>query len=186
MRNGTATASSMIRPPIVGVPALPWCPAGPSSRICWPNSFMRRYSMNLGPRNMHSVSEAMPAMRISPSMASGPSARRARRAAAPARDPPGGRPHSLETGRARPLHEHAVALPRQLLEHRAGLLRTARRVALAAAEAARDRQRGLSDRDHHVDPEPVGELADLVVETLGFGPQLSHRAQHGETPFGGG
>ena len=38
----TAIAMKIARPPIVGVPALPWCPAGPSSRICWPNSFRRR------------------------------------------------------------------------------------------------------------------------------------------------
>ena len=42
IRNGTQTARKTARPPIVGVPALPWCPAGPSSRMCWPNSFRRR------------------------------------------------------------------------------------------------------------------------------------------------
>ena len=39
IRNGTQTARKIASPPIVGVPALPWWPAGPSSRMCWPNSF---------------------------------------------------------------------------------------------------------------------------------------------------
>jgi hypothetical protein len=68
IRNGTQTARKMARPPMVGVPALPWCPAGPSSRMCWPNSFTRRYSMNRGPRNMQMSREAMPPMRTSPSI----------------------------------------------------------------------------------------------------------------------
>ena len=48
-RYGTEIATKMISPPIVGVPALAWWPSGPSSRICWPNSRSRRYSMNFGP-----------------------------------------------------------------------------------------------------------------------------------------
>src|SRR4051812_47299105 len=116
----------MMRPPIVGVPALPWWPAGPSSRMCWPNSFSLRYSMNLGPRNMQRSSEAMPAMRISPSMS--------------------GREYPLETGRARPLHEDAVAGPGQLLQHRAGLLGGGDGVFLAV-EAGRDGQRRLAHGD---------------------------------------
>jgi len=56
----------MISPPIVGVPALPMWPAGPSSRICWPNSFIRRYSMNFGPRKRQMNIAAMPAIRTSP------------------------------------------------------------------------------------------------------------------------
>ncbi len=68
IRNGTHTARKIASPPIVGVPALPWCPAGPSSRMCWPNSFRRRYSMKRGPRNMQMSREAMPPMRTSPSM----------------------------------------------------------------------------------------------------------------------
>src|SRR3954452_23241183 len=130
IRYGTATDTIMIRPPIVGVPALPWWPAGPSSRICWPNSLSRRYSMNFGPRNMQRSSEAMPAMRISPSMSA--------------------REYPLEPRGARPLHEHPVARLRQLLEHRAGLLRAGHGV-LLALEAAGDRQRGLADRDQQVD-----------------------------------
>src|SRR3954451_15443517 len=100
----------MIRPPIVGVPALPGCPAGPSSRICCPNSFSRRYSMNFGPRNMHKSSDAMPAMRISPSTAG---------------------EHPLEPRRAGPLDEDPVARLRELLEHRPGLFGRRDRVLLA-------------------------------------------------------
>src|SRR3954471_9512510 len=116
MRNGTDIDSTMIRPPIVGVPALPACPAGPSSRICWPNSFSRRYSMNFGPRNMQSSSEAMPAMRMAPSMSAGE--------------------YPLEPRRSRPLDQHAVARLGQLLEHGAGLLGGGDGV-LVAVEAAR-------------------------------------------------
>ena len=68
IRNGTSTASSSTRPPIVGVPALPAWPAGPSSRMCWPNSLTRRNSMNRGPRNMQMSREPTPPIRISPSM----------------------------------------------------------------------------------------------------------------------
>src|SRR3954471_21516122 len=56
----------MIRPPIVGVPALAVCSCGPSSRMCWPNSLTRRNSMNLGPRKMQISIAAMPAISTSP------------------------------------------------------------------------------------------------------------------------
>src|SRR3954454_16544126 len=56
----------MIRPPIVGVPALAWCSCGPSSRMFWPNSLTRRYSMNLGPRKMQISIAAIPAISTSP------------------------------------------------------------------------------------------------------------------------
>ena len=67
-RYGIAIAVKMISPPIVGVPAFSWCSSGPSSRMCWPNSFRRRYSMNFGPRKMQISIAAMPAIRISPSI----------------------------------------------------------------------------------------------------------------------
>ena len=35
---GSPIAVKITRPPIVGVPAFRWCSAGPSSRMCWPNS----------------------------------------------------------------------------------------------------------------------------------------------------
>ena len=53
-------------PPIVGVPALMWCPSGPSSRICWPNSRSRRNSMNFGLRKMQISSAAVPPIRMRP------------------------------------------------------------------------------------------------------------------------
>ena len=68
IRNGTHTARKTAMPPIVGVPALPACAAGPSSRMCWPNSLSRRYSMKRGPRNMQMSREAEPPMTISPSI----------------------------------------------------------------------------------------------------------------------
>src|SRR3954463_6047634 len=122
----------MIRPPIVGVPAWPWWPAVPSSRICWPNSFSRRYSMNFGPRNMQSRSEAMPAMRIAPSMSAGE--------------------YPLEPRRSRPLDQDAVAGLGQLLQHCAGLLGGGDGM-LVAVEAGRDRERRLADCYQHVDPQ---------------------------------
>src|SRR5437588_11567372 len=97
----------MIRPPIVGVPALPWCPAGPSSRICCPNSFARRNSMNFGPRNMHRRSEAMPAIRMAPS--TGCLAPRSRFG-------PDWVDDALETGGARALNENAVTRLGELVE----------------------------------------------------------------------
>src|SRR3954471_5728947 len=65
-RNGTAIAVKMMMPPIVGVPALAWWPSGPSSRMFWPNSRSRRNVMNFGDRKMQISSEAVPAIRTSP------------------------------------------------------------------------------------------------------------------------
>ena len=56
----------MMIPPIVGVPALEWWPSGPSSRMFWPNSRSRRNEMNFGDRKMQMSSEAVPAIRTSP------------------------------------------------------------------------------------------------------------------------
>ena len=36
---------------MVGVPALTWCWAGPTSRIDWPIDSRRRVAMNQGPRS---------------------------------------------------------------------------------------------------------------------------------------
>src|SRR5690349_18399958 len=85
----------MISPPIVGVPALAWCSCGPSSRMCWPNSFTRRYSMNFGPRNMQISIAAMPAIRTSPI----PRLQQLAQLLG----------HRLEAGRARPLDQDRVA-----------------------------------------------------------------------------
>ena len=40
IRYGIPIAVKITRPPIVGVPAFVWCSAGPSSRMCWPNSLV--------------------------------------------------------------------------------------------------------------------------------------------------
>ena len=53
-------------PPIVGVPAFSWWPAGPSGRMFWPNSRSRRNSMNFGERKTQMSSEAVPAMSTCP------------------------------------------------------------------------------------------------------------------------
>src|SRR3984885_10507873 len=87
----------MITPPIVGVPALAWCSCGPSSRMCWPNSRTRRYSMNLGPRKMQISIAAIPAISTSP--ISGRPSDQLRQL--------GG--DGLEAGRARALDEDGVA-----------------------------------------------------------------------------
>ncbi len=60
------TASKMMMPPIVGVPAFCRCASGPSSRMCWPNSRLRRNSMNFGLRNMQISSAPVPPKRIRP------------------------------------------------------------------------------------------------------------------------
>src|SRR6478736_5361199 len=93
----------MIRPPIVGVPALAWCSCGPSSRMCWPNSLTRRYSMNLGPRKMQISIAAMPAIRTSPMIG------RVRGALRGIQQLPERLGHGLETGRARALDQDRVA-----------------------------------------------------------------------------
>ena len=65
-RYGIEIARKRISPPIVGVPAFAWCSCGPSSRICWPNSLTRRYSMNFGPRKIVISIAAIPAISTSP------------------------------------------------------------------------------------------------------------------------
>ena len=48
-RNAIVAARMISRPPIVGVPCFARCVCGPSSRMCCPNSFLRRNPMNVGP-----------------------------------------------------------------------------------------------------------------------------------------
>src|SRR5215204_2677376 len=164
IRKGTQTASITTRPPIVGVPALPWCPAGPSSRICWPNSFTPRNSMKRGPRNMQMSREAMPPMRTSPSMLL--------------------RQHPLEADRARALDEHSVPGPGQLLQERPRLLGGRHGMDLAV-EVARVVECAVTHRDEHVDPDVRGMRADLAVIAPGFGAELGHRPEHGNPALGG-
>src|SRR5262245_26920258 len=62
-RNGITPEITISRPPIVGVPCFRWCSAGSSARMCWPNSFRRRNSMNFGPARMEIAIARMPAAR---------------------------------------------------------------------------------------------------------------------------
>src|SRR3954462_4757371 len=100
-RNGTAMAVKMMIPPIVGVPALAWWPSGPSSRMFWPNSRSRRNVMNFGDRKMQISSEAVPAIRTSPTGQ--------------------GLRDGLQADPARRLHEHDVARADDLRCDRGGL-----------------------------------------------------------------
>src|SRR5919112_1559767 len=110
-RNGTEIAVKMMIPPIVGVPALTWCPSGPSSRMFCPNSRARRNAMNLGDRKTQISSEAVPAIRTSPT--------RQR-----LRDP-------LEADPARRLDEHDVSRADQVGDERRGRVGIRRLVGLA-------------------------------------------------------
>src|SRR3954451_21296827 len=96
----------MMIPPIVGVPALEWC-SGPSSRMNWPNSRSRRNSMNFGERKMQMSSEAVPAIKTSPTRGR---LRRDQRLG-----------HRLERDAARALDQHHVARPDDLARGRGGL-----------------------------------------------------------------
>jgi hypothetical protein len=46
---GSTVASRMMMPPIVGVPRLPWCVAGPSARMICPTLCARSFAMMVGP-----------------------------------------------------------------------------------------------------------------------------------------
>src|SRR3954451_11941863 len=99
-RNGTAIAVKMMIPPMVGVPALAWWPSGPSSRMFWPNSRARRKAMNRGERKMQISSEAVPAIRTSPTSQ--------------------GLRDGFQADAARGLHEHDVAGGDQFAHERGG------------------------------------------------------------------
>src|SRR5438445_2042427 len=62
-RNAAVATTRMSTPPIVGVPCLVRCASGPSSRMCWPNSFRRRNSMNFGPTMIDTTIAITPAAR---------------------------------------------------------------------------------------------------------------------------
>jgi hypothetical protein len=55
-RVGITVARMMITPPIVGVPRLPWCDAGPSARTTWPTPRSRNVRMMSGPTKKPSSS----------------------------------------------------------------------------------------------------------------------------------
>src|SRR5215216_6282555 len=147
----------MISPPIVGVPALAWCSWGPSSRMCWPNSLTRRYSMNFGPRKMQISIAAIPAISTSPisGVAFPASAGAGRTGLRPAPTPaPGGGFHQqrqglrnrLEAGGARPLDEDDVA-GLELGGEQLGCLRRGPDELVGAEVTGR-----LADADEQVDP----------------------------------
>src|SRR3954451_18327044 len=137
----------MISPPMVGVPAFARCSCGPSSRMCWPNSLTRRYSMNFGPRKMQISIAAIPAIKTSP-IARAPLGVENRL------QPLGDR---LEAGRARALDEDDVAgleLGGEQLRRLLG--RTDQLVGVLVA-------RRPADADQHVDPGRTRVGADLPV-----------------------
>src|SRR5215203_5513447 len=161
-RKGTQIEAKTISPPIVGVPALVWCSCGPSSRMCCPNSFTRRYSMNFGPRKMQISIAAIPAIRTSPIA----DLHQLRQLLG----------DGLQAGRARSLDEDRVArfqLRRQQLRRLAGVGDQ-----LVGAVVAG----GQADADHVVDTGGAGMLADLPVEAGGLRAELPHLAQHRDGP----
>src|SRR4051794_34454591 len=146
MRNGTETAVTMMIPPIVGVPALTWCLAGPSSRMNCPNSRCCRKAMNFGDRKMQISRAAVPAMSTSPI----------------ARLPQGLR-DDLEPDAARALDEHGVARRHELVGQRRGGGRVGHRMhrVAAAVERGADVRGERPDADQHVDAALVRVGPDL-------------------------
>src|SRR4051794_2902060 len=149
-RNGTEIAVKMMIPPIVGVPALEWC-SGPSSRMFWPNSRARRKAMNFGERKMQISSEAVPAIRTSPT------SQRLR--------------DGLEPDPARCLHEYDVAGGDELADQRRGGGRVGNLVRFAV-ELHEGRERPHGDQDVHAGRGRVG--AELPVRLLLVGTELEH------------
>src|SRR4051812_26375898 len=125
-RNGTEIAVKMMIPPMVGVPAFAWWPCGPSSRMFWPNSRSRRNAMNRGERKMQISSEAVPAIRTSPT------GQRLR--------------HGLQPDPARRLHEHDVTRRDERLDQ---LGRGARVRDVVRLAAERHMRRARADGDEH-------------------------------------
>ncbi len=160
MRNGTAMAAKMMIPPIVGVPALTAWPAGPSSRMCWPNSRSRRNEMNCGERKMHMSRDAVPAMRTRPTLRP--------RGCAPPRDA-GRRPRA---DAARALDEHGVAgleQPRERVRGLAGARHGDRLARERAAGGGGER----ADGDEHVHPGGGGVAPIAAWKAASSGPSSS-------------
>ncbi len=154
--------NTISRPPIVGVPCLTWCPAGPSSRMCWPNSLRRRNSMNLGPARIEIAIAKIPAARTL-------STRR--------RTPREGFRDDLEPDRARALDEHDVA----------GLDepgRAFRRLVRIGDPLAPVGTRELPDPEHDVDAELPDQLADLTVVVGRRRSELGHLSENGDLASG--
>ena len=100
MMKGSAVATRISRPPMVGVPCFSAWPSGmsPAGRTNWPTSLARSQAMNFGPRNIRSVAAQMAAMRTR---------------GTPYRLRREGRGDPLQAHRARPLQQHHVALAQQ-------------------------------------------------------------------------
>src|SRR3989304_2688531 len=62
-RKGSTAVATINSPPIVGVPCLTTCAAGPSARICCPRFLWRSVSMNFGPITMAATIASKPAIR---------------------------------------------------------------------------------------------------------------------------
>src|SRR5215207_1912473 len=150
-RKGTQIEAKTISPPIVGVPALVWCSCGPSSRMCWPNSLTRRYSMNFGPRKMQISIAAIPAISTSPMSVAASSARSS------IDDGREGLGDRLQPGRARALDEDDVARLELGGEKLGRLLGSADQLVRVVVVG------GLADADQQVDPgiSPARVGADL-------------------------
>src|SRR3954453_21763967 len=118
-RNGTEIGVKMMIPPIVGVPAFAWWPSGPSSRMFWPNSRARRNAMNFGDRKTQISSEAVPAIRTSPT-------------GQLLRD-------RLQADPARRLHQDHVTRPHERPNDASGLGRVGGHAHLAAERGRHDR-----------------------------------------------
>src|SRR5215213_5522837 len=183
--------AKMIRPPIVGVPALAWCSWGPSSRMCCPNSLTRRYSMNFGPRKMQISIAAIPAISTSPISGVASSApvgaRGIRLRLAPTLASGGdihqqgqGLGNRLEAGRARALDEDDVAGLELGGEQLRRLLGSADQLVWVVVAGR------LADADQQIDPRlaPACVKAYLPVVARRVRPELCHLAQDRDAPTG--
>ena len=179
IRNGIANAITMMIPPIVGVPALVLWPAGPSSRMFWPNSRRRRNSMNLGLRNRHSEQRRGTRDQDTPGdrahQACGPRAvgRGLGRLQRPA--------HPLETDRERALDQHHVTGADQLGNQVGRRRRVGHGVDLAA-ERLGDRLGQRPDRDQQPDAGAGHLLAELDVVAARTRTELAHVSEYGHQP----
>src|SRR3954451_24750703 len=129
----------MMIPPMVGVPALAWWPSGPSSRMFWPNSRARRNAMNFGDRNTQISSEAVPAIRTSPTR------QRLR--------------DLLQPDTARRLHEHDVPRAHEPGDHVRGLTGIRGGEGLTPEGGRHRRGRQGADGDQHINTRRRGVLA---------------------------
>ena len=158
----------MMIPPIVGVPAFAWWPAGPSSRMCWPNSRSRRNAMNFGDEEDADEQRGRAGdedlAHQAPSSASATTSR--------------------PTPRER-LDEHGVARRAASSGHdAAAACASASGVTLAVAVG---HVRGARpDGDEHVDARSRGRGRRSPRGSGLVGPELEHVAEHGDAAPGRG